>query len=343
MRGTSYIYPTTPLTNAQAAAYTAEGFEVGLHINTDCADFTPASLEATYAQQLAAWQAQVHRAFRRRSRSGTTASSGATGPAARRCSSTNGMRLDTSYYYWPPSWVGDVPGLFTGSAMPMRFARLDGTLIDVYHGGDADDRRVGADLPVHRRHAARPRARAPRATTAPTRSTRTPTPSPSDESTAVVAPRWRAACRSSPRRQMLTWLDGAQRLDVRRAGLERQRAQLHGRQGTRRERAAGHAAAALGSGVLAWPDARRQHRSPSRSSTIKGVDYAFFAADRRHLRRHLRPRQQRAPTVTSTTPAAGATGVDCRRSRHRDLQRGDDRRDDQRDDVRAARLRPMRW
>ena len=44
------------------------------------------------------------------------------------------MRLDTNYYYWPPGWVNNVPGHFTGSAMPMRFADLDGTLIDVYQG-----------------------------------------------------------------------------------------------------------------------------------------------------------------------------------------------------------------
>ena len=43
-----------------------------------------------------------------------------------------GIRLDTNYYFWPPGWVNDTPGHFTGSAMPMRFADLDGTLIDVY-------------------------------------------------------------------------------------------------------------------------------------------------------------------------------------------------------------------
>ena len=58
VRGTSYIYSSTPLTNAQAAAYHAQGFEVGLHINTNCADFTPASLNAFYVQQLGAWTAQ---------------------------------------------------------------------------------------------------------------------------------------------------------------------------------------------------------------------------------------------------------------------------------------------
>ncbi|HKA03319.1 MAG TPA: hypothetical protein VKD67_03290, partial [Acidimicrobiales bacterium] len=34
--------------------------------------------------------------------------------------------------YWPPTWVNNVPGLFTGSGMPMRFADLNGNLIDVY-------------------------------------------------------------------------------------------------------------------------------------------------------------------------------------------------------------------
>ena len=44
----------------------------------------------------------------------------------------NGIRFDTNYYYYPPNWVQDRPGLFTGSAMPMRFADVDGTTIDVY-------------------------------------------------------------------------------------------------------------------------------------------------------------------------------------------------------------------
>ena len=44
----------------------------------------------------------------------------------------NGMRLDTTYYYWPRSWVQDRPGLFTGSGLPMRFADSDGSMIDVY-------------------------------------------------------------------------------------------------------------------------------------------------------------------------------------------------------------------
>jgi hypothetical protein len=51
VRSTSYIYVETQnLTPAQAAIYTAQGFEVGLHINTNCADFTPTSLDTFYNQ-----------------------------------------------------------------------------------------------------------------------------------------------------------------------------------------------------------------------------------------------------------------------------------------------------
>jgi hypothetical protein len=43
-----------------------------------------------------------------------------------------GIRLNVSYYYWPPSWINNRPGMFTGSGMPMRFADTDGSLIDNY-------------------------------------------------------------------------------------------------------------------------------------------------------------------------------------------------------------------
>lgn len=43
-----------------------------------------------------------------------------------------GIRMDLNYYYWPPEWIKDRPGFMTGSGLPMRFADLDGTMIDVY-------------------------------------------------------------------------------------------------------------------------------------------------------------------------------------------------------------------
>jgi hypothetical protein len=43
-----------------------------------------------------------------------------------------GIRLDTSYYYWPTNWITDRPGLFTGSGMPMRYVATNGAIVDVY-------------------------------------------------------------------------------------------------------------------------------------------------------------------------------------------------------------------
>ena len=71
----------------------------------------------------------------------------------------HGMRFDTNYYYWPGEWMNNVPGLFTGSGMPMRFAKADGTMIDVYQATTQMTDESGQTYPVQRRHAARPRAR----------------------------------------------------------------------------------------------------------------------------------------------------------------------------------------
>lgn len=131
VRGTSYIYPDTPLSSTNAAAYAAQGFEVGLHVNTNCGNYTPSSLESFYSQQIAQFGAafpglpplstQRHHCI--------AWSDWATGAKVQY---GHGMRLDTTYYFWPASWVQNRPGFMTGSAMPMRFADLDGSLIDVY-------------------------------------------------------------------------------------------------------------------------------------------------------------------------------------------------------------------
>jgi hypothetical protein len=133
IRSTSYIYVEPQnLSAAQAASYTAQGFEVGLHVNTNCADFTPASLNTFYNQQISGFTSsypsipppitQRHHCI--------AWSDWVTGA---KTELQHGIRLDVSYYFWPPGWVQDRPGHFTGSAMPMRFADLDGTLIDVYN------------------------------------------------------------------------------------------------------------------------------------------------------------------------------------------------------------------
>ena len=131
VRATSYMYTATPVTAAQALAQEADGFELSLHVNTGCADYTAASLEAQYTQQLQEWSAKYPglSAPSTQRHHCVVWSDWASGAQVQRA---HGMRLDTTYYHWPPSWAQNVPGVFTGSAMPMRYASLDGSLIDVY-------------------------------------------------------------------------------------------------------------------------------------------------------------------------------------------------------------------
>jgi len=132
VRGTSYMYPETPLALSKAVDFNAQGFEVGLHINTGCNNFTADTLNSDYDSQIALFQANFP---------------GLPAPVTERhhCIAwsdwvtgakvefAHEIRLDTDYYFWPPEWVQNRPGFFTGSGMPMRFADLDGSLIDVYN------------------------------------------------------------------------------------------------------------------------------------------------------------------------------------------------------------------
>jgi hypothetical protein len=131
VRSTSYVYPSTPISNAQASAYSAQGFELALHVTTGCADWTPTQLDSFYTGQLSSW---------------SSAFSSVPSPVTNRThciawsdydtqpkvEAAHGIRLDTNYYFWPPAWVDDRPGFFTGSGMPMRFSTREGDRINVY-------------------------------------------------------------------------------------------------------------------------------------------------------------------------------------------------------------------
>jgi hypothetical protein len=131
IRSTAYIYVYPQFTDAQAAAYTAQGFEVALHGTTNCLDWTPASLQTTLDNQLSSFRTSypsvpsplTHRLHC------LVWSDYSTLPQTEL---SHGIRLDTNYYYWPPIWIQDRPGFFTGSGMPMRFTDVNGAMIDVY-------------------------------------------------------------------------------------------------------------------------------------------------------------------------------------------------------------------
>ncbi|QNN52180.1 fibronectin type III domain-containing protein [Nocardioides mesophilus] len=147
LRSTSYVYPSSPLTNAQAVSYTADGFEVALHPQNGCRDFaSTADLSSTYDSDLAAWQSRY---------------TGIAKPTTNRfhcmvwsdwasqpkVELDHGMRYDANYYYWPGTWIQDRPGFMNGSGLPMRFTDTDGSLIDVFQGNTSMTDESGQSYP----------------------------------------------------------------------------------------------------------------------------------------------------------------------------------------------------
>ena len=135
LRGTAYIYPNTPSLfdggPGGVASYVAQGHEVALHPNTACLDFTAASFDQTLASQLDELSIRYPsmpppRTNRNHCIVWSNYTSGA------EVELQHGIRFDTTYYYWPGSWVQNRPGFMGGSGMPMRFAKSTGEIIDVY-------------------------------------------------------------------------------------------------------------------------------------------------------------------------------------------------------------------
>jgi hypothetical protein len=146
VRGTSYVFPNTPLAAVDAEALEADGFEIAVHVNTNCADWTSSSLQTFYTAQISAFAANFPTLDApATNRTHCIAwSDWATQP---KIAKEQGIRLDTNYYYWPPGWVNDRPGFMTGSGLPMRFADLDGTRIDVYQAATQMTDESGQSFP----------------------------------------------------------------------------------------------------------------------------------------------------------------------------------------------------
>jgi hypothetical protein len=147
IRGTSYMYPGSPITNAQIASFQNQGFELALHVNPNCSVWTPADLQNYFDTQMAQFRTQYYVAspFASHRIHCLSWSDWATLP---KTELQRGIRLNVSYYYWPASWVNNRPGMFTGSGMPMRFADTDGSLIDVYQVPSQMTDESGQDYPA---------------------------------------------------------------------------------------------------------------------------------------------------------------------------------------------------
>jgi hypothetical protein len=148
IRSTSYVYPGTSITDQEAAAYDAMGFEIALHVSTGCQNFTRSSLRDAWNAQLGEFEQDwpsLPAPITNRTHCIAWSDWGSE-PIVER---EHGVRLDTNYYYWPGSWVQNRPGMFTGSGIPMRFADLDGSLIDVYQAATQMTDESDMNIPGH--------------------------------------------------------------------------------------------------------------------------------------------------------------------------------------------------
>ena len=305
VRGTSYVYPSTPLTDAQVAQYTSDGFEVGLHVTTGCSDFTASSLQGTYDQQVPEWLAQFPSGGPLRTQRHHCIVWSDWSSAAQ-VQLSKGMRLDTSYYFWPPSWVADVPGMFTGSAMPMRFTKPDGSFVDVYMAATQMTDESGQTYPKTIDTLLDRAVGAEGYYGAYTVNAHTDS-AQSDVADAVVTS---ALARGVPivsAKQMLTWLDGRNASSFGAIAFNggtlsftvTKDASANGLQ----------AMLPLRSGSALLLGLTRQGATVSYSvNTVKGVDYAFFAAESGSYAATYGV-DSTAPVVVSQTPAPGSSGV----------------------------------
>jgi hypothetical protein len=282
VRATSYVYPgqgQAELSDAEARAFDEAGFELAVHVNTECKDWTPASLDAAYSQQLAAFARQFP---------------SLPAPATNRthcivwsdCASQpqialrHGIRLDTNYYYWPPPWVRDVPGVFTGSALPMRFATPDGRTIDCYQVATQMTDESKQTYPLHA-DTLLDRALGPEGYYGAYCANMHTDSAVHPESDAIVESCRQRGVPVISARQMLTWLDGRERAKFTELDWQ------DGRLSFRVEAAEGArnltamVPTATGAGRLVGLKCGGELVEFGRE-TIKGVEYALFPAASGH-------------------------------------------------------------
>jgi hypothetical protein len=166
VRSSSYGYVGNTISDAKYAAYTAEGFEFGLHADAGLASgggwcgTWPADMRAQYtAQYNALFDKFASLPVQSSERSHCYSWFGYGGPeaggtayaATPEIEADLGIRLDTNISYNPGSWASVNPGYQMGSGMLMRMAQVDsgGTMrsyLDIYNGGTQmnDDNGQGA-------------------------------------------------------------------------------------------------------------------------------------------------------------------------------------------------------
>jgi hypothetical protein len=151
VRATSYIYPNSSLTPAQANSYVAQGFEVALHpnFNSACPSTlpTPADLANVFDTEITAFVAR-YPSLPPLASSRTHCVEWPDWASEAKIELQRGIRMDGNYYHYPQSWIGSKPGFLNGGGFPMRFADTDGTVIDVYQQNTNMDDEAGQVYPA---------------------------------------------------------------------------------------------------------------------------------------------------------------------------------------------------
>ncbi|GAA0657960.1 hypothetical protein GCM10010193_05790 [Kitasatospora atroaurantiaca] len=304
IRGSSYLYTSGPMTAAQAQAYSDQGFEVGLHVTTNCQPWgTTAALQGMYTDQLNAFKAK-YPSLPTPSSSRTHCVEWDDWATQARTKLANGIRLDEDYYFYPSSFTKDRPGYFNGTGEIMKFADTDGSVIDEYQATTQLTDESGQTYPATVNTLLNGAYGSQGYYAALTANIHTDYAA-STASDAIIAAAKAKGVPVVSGRQMLTWLDGRNGSAFSKLAWSGSSLSFDITGGANGLRAMVPVNSASGS----LAGLSRQGQSvPYRIETIKGVSYAFFDGT---VGSYVATYGQdtTAPTVTGTSPANGATGV----------------------------------
>jgi hypothetical protein len=291
IRSTSYIFPGTPISDAEVAAYQAKGFEIALHLwvsgtadgsanpgDKNCFNFPSAQgLNGDVDQQLVQFR-QLYPSAAAPSTSRTHCIVWSDWSSEASAEAAHGVRLDASYYYWPGSWLRDRPGFFTGSGFPMRFASANGSLIDTYQAAtqltDESDQTIATEAPALFDGALGPQG----FYGVFTANMHTDVTDNQDADTLIAAAKARGVPVISAR-QLLTWMDGRNGSSFQGVAFDSPSGQMTFRlapgAGARGLQAMVPTAGATGPLLSLTRDGQPVS---AEARTVKGITYAVFAA-----------------------------------------------------------------
>lgn len=130
-RATSWIYTSSGLSAEEARTYASEGFDIGVHVNTGCSNSPPMDFARMFSHDLYAFRMR-YPDLPAQTGSRTHCLAWSDWASTPKAEARYGVRIDLSYYYWPGPWIKGRPGFKTGSGLPMRYADVDGSMINVY-------------------------------------------------------------------------------------------------------------------------------------------------------------------------------------------------------------------